>query len=367
MALVKNSSGLIVHTDFTLGIPAWGTALTAGGGTANVVANRLVLDTTIDTDASTFIYTSALPSSKEWVVRSESLLSVNESGVFPLILTQDSSPTFIGDLASLEPFFRMFSMQAGGNFFISIYMDSISGEIFIFGEDPWIEGVNTLVEIMSDSTNIKSSLMDSSASVVNSGITAWVNMIDDSKSFWISSGDLFNDSIAGIASLNYFQVYKSNSINIVDLNSGNAARVCNSLGAPLSSATEVAGTATLDVSTSLVFPFDGSVRVYEDNTWAVEIDRYTGSDIWGGDEYQIESPILKHYILQISRNSNFTDIEREIKTHSNYNEFEYFDGAVWQIFPITGIDVDIYDGNNIRWNGDIGGGDRWLRVKDYSK
>lgn len=138
-----------------------------------------------------------------------------------------------------------------------------------------------------------------------------VRLRDDALAqVWLKSGaeiyvdDLFvavavnhSAGATGTSVSTYFQIIESLNILVTGLGAGNAVRIYDAGDVVKQSAVEVGGTATLDCSAIGHFPFTGYLKVWEDNTYAVELARYpaagNSTDIYGGDDYvYVAGPVI---------------------------------------------------------------------------
>jgi hypothetical protein len=196
----------------------------------------------------------------------------------------------------------------------------------------------------------------------------------------------------------------SDDITVTGLPTGYAVRLYNSNGVLIASAVSVAGTATLALASVAGFDtnsnpdttqggFAGSVRVYTDSSYALQVNTLHLDDIWGGDPFEYTAdtiPTAIGSIPKVERTptrglvdvqiwnkagtrclSTITDDGAALYRHENLELTKNRNGDATLVFdlkrePVSEYWEDLEDSNVVRafidgeygWEGDIEGVER---------
>lgn len=303
--LVRTTSGKIAHTHFSgTSLPSWLTPVTYGPSASVTVANGCCTDKVNPGDYAYVVKTDALPSVSCYVIRTKAMLTAANPDTYiawPGVADSPVRPS--ADLRSTNGGGRPIIK---GRFFDGYFRVRLLWDDTDFFVDPeqYAWG-NTwyLNDLSYDGNTFYGSNRDFPSFAVRRQGSGYFNYTNPTIYPWFGIGN--GDSIGeNTANYDYLQIFSSYKLNVTGLSPGNAVRLFDQSGTLESQGTESAGTATLDMlSTVDGVPcdldtnpdhdsggFKGTIEVYSDNTFANLICSYSADDIWGGDTYTLTKP-----------------------------------------------------------------------------
>ena len=303
MAYEKTSSGLIFETAFSgVALPSelitGNGDITVGSGVCNVVSDTW-------TTATYFVYENALPADRIYAIRIKSKAnSLPGIGADPphewsMGLGVFDNATRLSGIYSQASRNSMLRPNSEISYPDDLIVRWSNSTDLLNGTYP----IDTyyIEDIESNATDCTYGYRNLDCSLIASSTKNWdtLDMPLPSDSLWVAMGQITFDGWPSFDTcdwtLDYFQIMKSLSVVVTNIDAGNTVKLYDSSDVEKASATESGtGSVTLDCSTIGDFGFTGYFKVFDG---AVELRRlpeagnFTGEALYGGDEWPGELPV----------------------------------------------------------------------------
>lgn len=295
MGISRTSSGTILRTNFPgTSIPAWLTEYNGGSSYWTIADNKAVLTIPSAGIVDFLVLTDAMPSDAK-IARVKYKVDNNGGGAdyvcFAGVSDRGTRPastmTHYGDSSFNRPTCLGFSDPASYGDYCT--WGGAPHIYDLWGGNKWAYGTEYVIEFDFETPNTVYGRRRVAADMsVYPGTGVAKSPASYSSNKWLYFGSIASDSAKCIWTYYYVHLFKSNSVAITGLATGNAVRLYDAADdSILVSAVESGGTASLDCSS---VDWDGLtcyLAVFQDDTYTVLIS--TSEDITdaaGGDEYE---------------------------------------------------------------------------------